>query len=216
MATFVEQQFPVHISFGSSGGPMYNVAIVATANGFESRVSRWQYPRHQYTVSYDFLRLDEATGRAHLHEVLAFFHAMGGPAKGFRFKDWADYKSTSAMSATVARTDQTLGTGDGSETQFQLVKKYTVGGETKTRIITKPVSGTVLVEVNGSPVVGPNVTVDYATGVLTFTSPPGNGHVVKAGFEFDVPVRFADNRLETQFSAYMANAAQINLIEVPE
>jgi uncharacterized protein (TIGR02217 family) len=49
------------------------------------------------------------------------------------FKDWTDYKATG----------QLLGTGDGAQTQFQLVKRYPSGSVIEIRTIAKPVAGTV-------------------------------------------------------------------------
>ena len=44
--------------------------------------------------------------------LIAFFEARRGQLYGFRWKDWADYKSA-APSAPVAYTDQVIATGDG-------------------------------------------------------------------------------------------------------
>ena len=38
-------------------------------------------------------------------------------------------------------------------------------------------------------------TVDTTTGVVTFTAAPAGGVIVRAGFEFDVPVRFDTDKL---------------------
>ena len=39
-------------------------------------------------------------------------------------------------------------------------------------------------------------TLDATTGVAPFTTAPGNGLIVRAGFEFDVPVRFDIDMLD--------------------
>jgi len=38
-------------------------------------------------------------------------------------------------------------------------------------------------------------TVDYATGIITFLAAPTNGHVVAVICEFDIPVRFVQEKL---------------------
>ena len=43
-----------------------------------------------------------------------------------------------------------LGTGDGTQTQFQLVKRYPSGSVIEVRTITKPVAGTVQVYKDGA------------------------------------------------------------------
>ena len=63
-----------------------------------------------------------------------------------------------------------------------------------------PVNGTVEISVAGVPKTETtHYTVDYATGMVTFT--PGNipaaAQAVTATFEFDVPVRFAEDDLKS-------------------
>ena len=77
-----------------------------------------------------------------LAAVIAFFEARNGRLRGFRWKDWADYKSC-LPSAAITAFDQPLGTGDGTTASFQLKKLYTSGGQTWSRTILKPVAGTV-------------------------------------------------------------------------
>lgn len=187
MAAFLEVRFPVHISRGSRGGPDWAAEIVARSSGYEERNTPWSAPLHYYDAAYGVRTQDE------LHEVKSLYLAAMGRLKGFRFKDWADYKSCEPLQSPSA-TDQAIGTGDGEETSFQLIKTYTFAGQTFVRTIAKPVSGTVLIALGGTPQ-GSGWTVDATTGVVTFSAAPGNGVAVTAGFEFDVPVRF-DGRLD--------------------
>lgn len=120
----------------------------------------------------------------------AFWEARGGGLRGFRVRDRFDWQSC-APGGTVARDDQVIGVGDGAAVAFQLVKAYASGGQSYARTIRKPVAGTVLVEVNGGAVTP--ASVNAATGVVTLSTPPAVGHLVKAGFEFDVPVIFASD-----------------------
>ena len=72
--------------------------------------------------------------------------------------------------------------GDGRRAQFQLQKEYASGPAAYLRPIVKPVLGTVLIAVAGEARVETiDFTVDYATGVVTFTAPPGEGAAVTAG-----------------------------------
>ena len=81
---------------------------------------------------------------------------------------------------------------------FQLVKRYGSGLRDHVRLISKPVAGSVVVAVNGTPAA--NFTVDTTAGLVTFQagSIPGVGVEVTAGFEFDVPVRFDTDALVDQ------------------
>jgi uncharacterized protein (TIGR02217 family) len=54
-------------------------------------------------------------------------------------------------------------------------------------------------------------------GIISFAVPPVAGAVVRAGFAFDVPVRFADDRLEVSRATYLAGEiASVALVEVRE
>lgn len=196
--SFAEVQFPADISYGSAGGPEYSTDVVVTHGGHEQRNSNWSEARLRYNVAYG------VRTEAQLQALIAFFRARKGQADGFRFKDWTDYQGVA----------QSLGTGDGAETEFQLVKHYTSGATTRTRTVTKPVNGTVDIYLN-SVLQESGVTVDTETGIVTFSSPPGGGVAVTADFEFDVPVRFATDRLSARLDSYgVYSALEIPLIEV--
>jgi uncharacterized protein (TIGR02217 family) len=195
---FVETQFPTDISYGSSGGPEYTTDIVSSQNGYEQRNVNWEQARAKFNVAHG------VKTKAQLDTLIAFFRARKGRAYGFRFKDWTDYQAAT----------QAIGTGNGVATQFQLVKKYTSGLVTETRIITKPVSGTVQVYKNGVLQMA-GVTIDTATGVITFATAPAAGVVITASFEFDVPTRFDTDRLSARLEAYGVHSWQdIPLVEV--
>ena len=199
-------RFPDNIGYGSQGGPSYDTSIVVVRSGHESRNVNWTYPRHQYDVAYGVRTIDD------LEELIEFFHAVGGKAYGFRFKDWSDYKSCNTGVGTD-ETDQLIGTGDAIEDDFQLVKKYTKGSFTRTRIISKPVTGTVSIALND--VNQPSGwTVDTTTGIVTFASPPGGSVTVKAGYEFDVPCRFDTDTLQVNLESYNTGTAQTPIIEI--
>ncbi len=207
--SFHEVQFPTDISKGSAGGPERRTDVVTLRSGYEERNTIWKHSRRKYDASLGLRSLND------LHEVLEFFEARSGRLYGFRWKDWADYRSGPPQ-RQVSRTDQLIGTGDGTDTTFQLVKRYTSGGVTYIRDIRKPVSGTVLVAVDGvAQSEGSDFTVDYATGIITFASPPGAGDDVTAGYWFDVPVRFDTDYLSISVDAFEAGAIPaIDILEV--
>jgi uncharacterized protein (TIGR02217 family) len=56
-----------------------------------------------------------------------------------------------------------------------------------------------------------------AGGLIVFDSAPAAGAAVRAGFLFDVPVRFAEDRLDISGAAFAAGEApSVPLIEVRE
>ena len=125
---FHEVRFPDNISRGARGGPERRTQVVELASGDEERNASWANSRRRYDVAYGIRRADD------LAAVVAFFEARNGRLHGFRYKDWADYKS-SLPSQPVAATDQPIGTGNGAVTTFALFKRYTSGAQSWTRAI---------------------------------------------------------------------------------
>jgi uncharacterized protein (TIGR02217 family) len=54
-------------------------------------------------------------------------------------------------------------------------------------------------------------------GIVQFDEPPENGAEVHAGFLFDTPVRFAEDRLDINRASFLAGEApSVPLIEIRE
>lgn len=206
---FHEVRFPANLSFGSIGGPERRTEVVTLANGHEERNSPWAHSRRRYNAGMGLRSLDD------IETLIAFFEARQGEMFGFRWKDWADYKSCKP-SDEVHFEDQAIATGDGAETAFQLIKTYASGGESYARPITKPVAGTVRVGVAGTELQeAVHYSVDTATGIITFATPPDVGAGITAGFEFDVPVRFATDRIQTSVASFQAGEVpDVPVVEV--
>jgi len=202
---FHDVRFPIAISYGSRGGPGTSTSIVETDSGLEERVARWSRPRWRFDARWGVKTL------ADLYSVQRFYAARLGPLNSFRYKDWLDFTSAADGRSAHAATDVTIGTGDASKTAFQLVKKYVDGAYTTTREITKPVSGTVLIALDGVTQ-GSGFTVNALTGIVTFTTAPGSGVAVQAGFELDVPVRFGE---EVDEAGLLAAIEDFDSGEVP-
>jgi uncharacterized protein (TIGR02217 family) len=195
---FAEVQFPPEISYGATGGPEYMTDVVISASGHEQRNINWAQARARYNVA------QGVKTQAQLESLIAFFRARKGRAHGFRFKDWTDF----------AATAQSIGTGNGTLTQFQLRKSYSHGGATELRTVRKPVVGTVRVYKN-AVLQTTGVAVDHATGVVTLSPAPASGVAVSADFEFDVPVRFDTDRLSATLDSYgLRSWLEIPLVEV--
>ena len=204
---FHEVRFPDNISRGARGGPERRTQIVELASGAEERNASWANSRRRYDVAYGIRRADD------LAAVVAFFEARNGRLHGFRFKDWADFK-TCLPSQAPGPSDQPIGTGNGSATLFQLVKRYTSGAQSWTRAITKPVAGTVTIALNGTPQPS-GWSVSTTTGLVTFTTAPAAGVTITAGFEFDAPVRFDTDALDVTLDLErLGSITSIPLLEI--
>ncbi|MBA4804927.1 MAG: DUF2460 domain-containing protein [Brevundimonas sp.] len=202
---FHEVRLPARLAFGSTGGVERRTEIVTLASGHERRSTPWSAGRRRYLIGASLRSLDDMAA------LTAFFEARRGRLYGFRFRDFADFRSC-APGATPRPTDQPLGEGDGARTLFQLVKRY---GEADgfERRIDKPVSGTVRVAVGGVETAA--FDLDPVAGQVTLEEPPPAGAVVTAGFEFDVPVRFDSDRIEVTLESFGAGRmAAVPLIEV--
>jgi uncharacterized protein (TIGR02217 family) len=167
---FHEIRFPEDISYGAVFGPEFSTDIVKTGADYEQRNQNWEYPRHKGDVAHGVKNAKQ------LEKLKAFHMNRCGCAYGFRFKDHSDFKAV----------NQAIGNGDGTPKTFQLVKIYKDdGGYSKTRIIKKPVAGTVILYAAGVYQTT-EWTIDTATGIIT-TALSG---LITVDFEFDVPVRF--------------------------
>lgn len=196
--SFVEIQFPADISYGSSGGPTFSTDVIEAFSGFEQRNINWSAARARYNVAHG------VKTQSQLDELIAFFRARQGKAIGFRFKDWTDYQAVA----------QNIGTGNGSQTVFQLTKKYT-SSVTVTRVIKKPVNNSTLKIYLNAVLQSSGYTVNYTTGAVTFTTAPGSGVAVTADFEFDVPVRFDTDQLDAAIDDFGTRSwSDIPLVEV--
>lgn len=199
--SFHEVRLPARLAFGSTGGVERRTEITTLASGFERRSTPWTMGRRRYLIGANLRSLDD------MAELTAFFEARRGRLFGFRFRDFADFKSC-GPGGTPAATDQVIGAGDGTRTVFQLAKAY---GDV-TRPIAKPVEGTVLVAVEGEVV---EAEVNMETGEMTLDAAPDVGSVVTAGFLFDTPVRFDADRIEVTLESFGAGRmAAVPLIEV--
>ncbi len=209
--SFHEIRFPTDIALGASGGPERRTEIVTLGSGFEERNTPWAHARRRYNAGYG------VKSRNDLHTVISFFENRQGRLHGFRWKDPTDFKSSPPQDG-AANDDQVIGTGDGVAVSFALVKTYQSGAQTYSRLITKPVAGSVLVAVAGAAQTeGAHFTVDSATGLITFLagSIPANGQVITAGYEFDVPVRFDTDYLNIDVGAFRAgDIPDIPIVEI--
>ena len=206
---FHEIRFPANLSFGSVGGPERRSEIVTLANGHEERNSPWAHSRRRYDAGLGLRSLED------IETLIAFFEARRGQIYGFRWKGWSDYKSCPASKAPGPE-DQLIGIGDGATLSFALRKTYVSGLQDYARPITKPVAGTVRMAVAGDPKIESlEWTGDMTTGLVRFAVAPGVGARVTAGFEFDVPVRFDTDGIQTSVASFQAgDAPNVPVLEV--
>lgn len=209
---FHEVQFPLKVSYGSSFGPGFSTHITKLSSAHEQRVGRQETPIHRANAAY------AVKSHADLMEVKTFFNARKGALYAFRFRDWQDYTTADDGKSAAAFDDQLIGLGTGSQTQWQLVKRYESGGFTTVYNVRKPTAGTILVGKNGAPMAS-GWSVDPTTGIITFSVAPLLGDTLTWGGEFDIPMRFdrsADEWLEARITSFEEGSVPpILLVEDP-
>ena len=191
---FDDVSFPLALGREAEVGPEFSTAITASAGGHEVRNASWASARTRYDVGVG------VRSEGDIAALLAFFRARLGPARGFRLRDPFDWQGA----------DEAIGVGDGVTRRFALVRHY--GG--MERRVTRPVTGSVSVKVADTGTQGFAVE---AGGWVVLDAPPVAGALVTASFIYDVPVRFAEDRLTVSRATFLAGAApSVPLVEVRE
>ena len=170
-------------------------------SGKETRIADWSYPRHQWSLSFDFLRQGNLSGAAYAEfaSLAGFFNLRQGGYDTFLYADADDN----------AVTGQAIGTGDGATNSFQLVRAF--GGFAEPLLAPNVVSKVYL---NGVQQSGGSYTVNAwgttAPGTLVFATAPGAGVSITADFSFYFPCRFTADQLD--FEKFMAALYQLKKI----
>jgi uncharacterized protein (TIGR02217 family) len=207
MQAFDDVPYPLALGRDSGASPEFSTSVAVTASGHERRSSLWSDARMRYDVG-PGIRSEEELGT-----LIAFFRARRGAARGFRLADPFDF-SSNGMSGAPTMLDQRVGTGDGLTASFPLVKNYGSVDDPQVRRITRPRADSVVVSVGG---VAEHGWTLEAGGRIVFADAPPEGAAIRAGFLFDVPVRFAEDRLDVNGAAFAAGEApSVPLIEVRE
>lgn len=205
--TFPTYRLPEEIERGATGGPEFKNIIQTATSGQELRVRQWQKCRAKYDIGYGLLDSDNPLGNYRV--ILHTFYGHLGKLHPFRFKAWNDFTAT----------DERFGTGNGSETNFQLTNTYdpsmillaVAGPHQYVRNIVLPQSTGLVIEVAGTP------TSAYTLldgGIIDFDTAPTSGQALTWTGTFDLPMRFDTDYLPIVMNE--ADLAQINSIPIIE
>lgn len=192
---FDEVLFPLGLSTGSTGGPSYKTSVIPASSGYEQRNAVWARGRLKWTLAKDLIK------PANRDILVTFFRARNGRLRAFRFRDPFDNQATG----------QVLSYGGGLT--FQLIKTYGDAGNSETRIIKKPVAGSITLTRDGAafPAAG-NWAVDTTTGIGTLTADQA-GHILAATFQFDTPARFDQDEMSLNLQDLYASWDNITILE---
>lgn len=182
--------------------PKFSTIIQTSASGREVRVTKRINPIWEFEFTYSILddTFIDGSGYSELKDLLGFFLQRQGSFDSFLYSDPTDY--------TV--TNQSLGTGDGVTTQFQMVRSY--GGFTE---VMQNIGVIIDVKVNG---VTQTVSINYAintTGLITFVTAPPMAATVTSSFVFFYRVRFKEDLQEfNNFVNNLWEVKQMRLVSV--
>ena len=208
MQAFDDVRFPIAIGREASVAPAFSTQVAESPSGHERRSSDWADARLSFDAG-PGVRSD-----ADIADLIAFFRARRGAARGFRFTDPYDDRS-GPPGIAPGPLDQRLGSGDGVTTDFPLMRHYGSGTDAQARRITRPVAGTIRVAIDG--VEQADGWQHVGLGVIAFDAAPAEGALITAGYRFDVPVRFAEDRLEINRATFAAGeAVSVPLVEIRE
>jgi uncharacterized protein (TIGR02217 family) len=165
--------------------PLFSTGMSTASSGRERRRQRWAYPIWEIDLSFEVVR--ERPSLTELSEMYAFFCNKAGAFREFFFYD----------PYLPAVSGVRIGTGNGSNRDFQLLRVYSTGAFQYAEPV-RGVLGSVSVLVSGSPVsatVGPY-------GLVTLATAPSSGAAVTwSGVPLTL-VRFVDDTIEPAQMTY--------------
>jgi uncharacterized protein (TIGR02217 family) len=204
---FDDVSFPLALGREAESASRFSTQIFRSVTGHETRNSLWADASLSFDVG------PGVRSETDCAQLVRFFRARRGPARGFRLRDPLDHSSAQDNGAPH-HGDQMLGEGDGVRSEFALIKHYGDPPDSQQRRITRPAAGTVSVSVDGLAVAGWTL---QPGGIIRFTDAPAPGAQVRAGFVFDVPVRFASDDLTVSAATFAAGeAVSVPLVEIRE
>lgn len=165
--------------------PTFSTEIQSSLAGREVRIQNYLNPIWEFTLSYEYLLNDPRTRdeneQTGLETLCGFFLARGGQFDDFLLNE-SDL--TQRLEDSVY-SGQPIGTGDGVNKNFQLVRNF--GGFLEA--CQNPANQAANIYDNGTLKI-PTTDYTIANGLVTFTNAPVAGHFITADFTFLHRVRF--------------------------
>jgi hypothetical protein len=149
----------------------------------EVRTGLQPYPIWKWDWSIESLRGSEQDQGSDLQYVLGFFLAMGGMLSDFLYQDPYDNQVSG----------QFFGIGDGTTTQFQLLRSIGIGSD-----IVQNLNGTPVIRIAGGQTLAFTLG---STGIVTFTTAPPAGLALTWSGAFFYRTRFDTD--EQDFEEFM-------------
>ena len=187
-------------AYGWQGGPEFETLVKRLRSGHERRRPLWGTAKHRYLLPFQNI-----TDAAYLHGLKAVYLAAMGQAHSFLVKDYSDFEADGDV----------FGVGNGSATEFDLLRQYVVGAASYSRRILFPVA--LVFRVNGAIA---DAAFDPITRRVVFASAPPALAPLSWSGEFRVLVRFASDSfpmsIDNRSAEGYAMNGSVELIEVWE
>lgn len=183
--------FPTLAGLGWSviKAPKFNTRVQQSVSGRELRAALAAYPVYRFSLTYEVLRAAQAT--PDLQTLMGFFMQRQGSFDNFLFDDPTDDNVT----------NQSIGTGNGTQSQFQLLRAY--GGFTEPVMNVNAITG---VYVNGTavpPGAGAGGYTISSTGLITFGTAPLAGQTVTWTGSYYYRCRFTNDTSDFENFMYL-------------
>ena len=187
--------------------PVFSTIVQESSAGVEVRIGEYLYPRWEWEIPFSWLSQEAAV--SDFQTLAGFYVAAFGQFSAFLLDDPLDNSTT--LPDAVAATPAIIGTGDGTTTTFQIGR--TLNGNYEP---VYDINSTVT-----APKIYLNTTLQSsgyaisATGLITFSSAPGAGVLVKADFFYYWRVRFAEDSTDfANFAGKLWENQKITLKQV--
>lgn len=183
-----------------SKSPSFDVLIhTPVAKIGEIRASVQPYPLWDIVYELEWARGAENMPSTTYNYLLGFFLNAGGPFSDFLYSDPYDNEVAAGF----------FGLGDGTTTQFQLIRSIGIGSD-----IVQNLNGTPTLYSNGSAISGSAYTLS-STGIVTFVTAPTSGVVLTWTGAFFYRVRFLNPAVKfSQFAQQIWDSKSIPLRSV--
>lgn len=191
--SYIDTFIPACGGYGWQGGPEFKTLIVEMRNGWERRNAEIANARHSFNIPYNNISPEDYAAIKQLHLIAR------GRLHNFKFIDELDSEAD----------NEPFATGNGVQTVFQLRKLSAIDGVSYERNVYVPLPGVVITN-NGS-VAAP--TIDYDRGLVTFSSAPANGNVLRWTGRFALWVRFNQDDLPFSIDNLRVRSGQVSIIE---
>jgi uncharacterized protein (TIGR02217 family) len=172
--------------------PISSTRALTARSGLEYRAANWSYGKYKWQLAYTILRNNIETFQE-LQTIMSFCLQMQGMYQAFLYSDPSDNSITG----------QVLGTGNGTQTVFPLVRAFSgYGGYVEPNLVLNTLSNVYLGGVAQSTGFAAYQNGQYGLDSIQFSSAPGSGIAVSADFSWYFPVRFLQDEFEFNNFAY--------------